>query len=65
MSREKTVGVELTEPELRIVLSVCAKELIPQIYHGAIDLNLVSLLNKGSDALALKLQDDAKEKIPG
>ena len=64
MSQEKRVSLELTEPELRRLLSVCAKELIPQLYHDAIDPELLSLLNKGTAALAPKAEIDAKEQTP-
>ena len=65
MSEEKGKLLELSVPELRKMLMICAKELISQLYHDAVDPELLTLLTKGNTALAPEAKEDAKEQIPG
>jgi hypothetical protein len=64
MSKVKGKILELSEPELRRLTGLCAKELITQLNHGLTDIALTELLNKLNYALIAKSENDVKEKIP-
>ena len=54
--------LQLSQPELRILLDLCSKELIRQITHNTIDPDLVNLVKKAAKALAtLKPPPDTQE----
>lgn len=57
MSTDKSKTLELTEPELRQLLDLGARELVRQINHGHADPVLASLVKKGADALAPEAKD--------
>ena len=63
MSEVKVKHLQLTDPELRKMLGVCAKEIIPMLCRNDMDPVLLSLLRKGAAALAPESEEDAKEKI--
>jgi hypothetical protein len=65
MGEQKSRALDLTDPELKKLLGICAKELIPQLHHNTIEPELVSLLEKAAAALAPEAKEDAKDNIPG
>jgi len=44
--------VELSEPEIKILLDLAAKELLRQITHNCIDPKLANLVEKAARALS-------------
>lgn len=62
---EKTKVLELTGPELRLLLDLCCKEMLRHIYHGATDDTLSSLLHKATAAAIYDIEDNAQEKLSG
>lgn len=54
--------LSLSDDELKKLLSLCAKELIPQLYHNAVDTELLSLMVKVSDALVAGIGNNGKKE---
>jgi hypothetical protein len=57
--------LELTPPELRKLLDLSCKEMLRNIYHGATDPTLSSLLHKGTAAAIDGAEDHVRQDIPG
>ena len=65
MSEEKRVTLELSDLELRILLELCARQILRDIYHGAMTSTVTSVTMKITDALAPEAETDVREKISG
>lgn len=65
MPELKSKILELTDAELRKLLGIGSKEIIPMLAHNYIDPVLLSLLKKAMAALEPQSKDDAKERISG
>ncbi len=61
--RNNRIRIEFIGPELRIQLDLCAKELLRQITHNAIDPDLANLVKKLARNLARLTAN--KQDTPG
>jgi len=64
MSQQRTKKLELTDAEIRILLDLCAKELLREVSHNIIDPRLANIINKTTAALAPEAEKHDKEKQP-
>jgi len=62
MSEQRTRNLELTDAEIRILLDLCAKELLREIQHNIMDPRLTSIIQEGVEALAPGAEDHAKDE---
>jgi hypothetical protein len=62
--QDNLIPLALTVSELQIMINVSSRQLQADITRNIFDRSLTGLVQKGADAMALKLQNDVKEKTP-
>lgn len=65
MSEERTITLELSQAEARVLLELCSHELIAAVHHRIVAPGLPELTQKICDALAPEGKEDTKEHVPG